>query len=528
MYKLTQHDLVNRVMQFMGPDYEVIGTYHGSKIPIDVLHKPCGNIGQVYISQLEKHKSWCIVCKAREKYKNAFIEKLNDKYGKDYELVGEYIDSYTDVSIRHKICGNIDKAKANTVTSGDWAGCTLCRGAINSYEKFAKALYELNKNINILSDFYGVSKHIDLECTICGYKWSPVASDVLEHGNCPMCFKKQMGMAIRGVNDLWTTHPEIAAMLENQNDGYVYSYGSGKKLNFICPYCGYKFKTSPNQITSSSITCPRCSDGISYPEKFMQSMLNQLNLEYDYQYKSDWSKNYSYDFHLFFGDKEYIIEMDGYFHYVVGSDVYKNDIVKNNLADENNIHIIRINCNYTSISSRFDYIKRNIINSELCRFINFSIINFESCDIYANSSLLVSSAKLWDSGIHYIRIIADKLHLHENTVRRYLRTSEKYHMSTFCEQEYRVFMKEIGYKISGIKASKPIRCITTGKVYLRENEAIKIYGTGVSQCIHGKSNYCGTLSDGTKLCWEIIPKEEAEKIKKQALIDLYKQYKINI
>ena len=77
--KLTQGDLVERVAKYMGSDYEVVGQYQGSKIPVDVLHKTCGNIGQIYISHLKNHKSWCVFCKAREKYKKQFLEKLKDK-----------------------------------------------------------------------------------------------------------------------------------------------------------------------------------------------------------------------------------------------------------------------------------------------------------------------------------------------------------------------------------------------------------------------------------------------------------------
>lgn len=458
--------------------------------------------------------------------KKIFINKLQEKYGDEYKLVGEYIDSKTPVSILHVPCGNIDNILPSTIVSEAWGGCTLCRDIINSTEKFVQKMSFLNPDIEVCSDFTGMHNHIDLSCKICGYHWSPEASNILRHGNCPNCYKQKMGMAIKGVNDLWATHPDIASMLKNSEDGYLYSYGSGRQLAFVCPNCGYEFITSPNRLTTSLKSCPRCSDGISYPEKFMQDLLSQANIDYDYQYSPDWAGNYAYDFHFFIDALEYILEMDGSFHYIEGTMVGQNDLIKNELAEIRNINIIRIDCNYNSLKNRYNYIKNNIISSLLSEIINLEKIDFDKCDIYANSSLLIKSGELWDSGIHYVKTIAEILHIHEDTARDYLRITEKYNMSTFCEEQYRAFIKELGYKVSGIKGSAPIRCVTTGEVFFKQEDAIKLYGTGISQCINGKRKTCGKLKDGTPLEWEIIPDTEASIIKENALIELYAQYKI--
>lgn len=55
--------------------------------------------------------------------------------------------------------------------------------------------------------------------------------------------------------------------------------------------------------------------------------------------------------------------------------------------------------------------------------------------------------------------------------------------------------------------AKSIICITTNMIFNTMTEGANYYGvchSGISNCCRGKQNYCGKLSDGTKLIWEYI------------------------
>lgn len=528
--KLTQEELERRVAQYMGNEYKVVGEYIGAKIPVDVLHLKCNTISQIYISQLEHHKSWCVKCRAKEKYTHIFIEHLNDLYNNEYELVSEYINNSTPINIRHKICGNIDTLLPSSITSSSWAGCTKCRDTVNSLEKLIDKMNEIDCNIKITGNFYGVTKRTDCECLICGHKWNPYVQNLLEGCGCPECAKRSSGMAVRGVNDLWTTHPHIAKMLKNPDDGYLYTYGSKKSSTFICPDCGYEYNARFNSMTIDMKKCPRCSDGISYPEKFMRDILEQLKINYISQYSPQWAGKMMYDFYFQFNDVDYILEMDGSFHYedneAANMVTIKNDEIKNQLSLEHNITLIRIDYNYIDIRNRFEYIKQSILNSDVANVLDLSLVDFNHCDMVAQNSLVIKAGQLWDSGIHSLSEISKILHVNTNTVRRYLKSTEEYGISTFCDYDYNLLVKEIGYKIAGIKGSKPIRCITTGEIYPQQSHAISLYGNGVSLCINGKRKRAGKLPDGTWLQWEELPESEAFQIKQQLVQDLYKQYKM--
>lgn len=528
--KLTQEELERRVALYMGDEYKVIGKYVGSKMPVDVLHLRCNTVSQIYISQLEHHKSWCVKCRARERYSRAFIQKLKDNYGNEYELVGEYVDSDTPVLIQHKLCGNIDVLLPPTISSKDWAGCTECRDIINSFEKLKAAICALNPNIEISGEFNGTKGRIHCKCLLCEHEWDPFVYNLLKRGNCPQCAKNTWGNAIRGVNDVWTTHPNLAKMLKNPEDGYLYSYGSRHALDFVCPDCGYEFTSSFNELTTRQMRCPRCSDGVSYPEKFMMDMLNQLSVNYTYQYSPEWAGKMSYDFYFDVDGIEYIVEMDGAFHYENGmrvdSDVLTNDKIKNELADKHDITIIRIDCNYIDVMYRFKYIQQNICNSLLSEIMDLSKVDFLHCDLAGQKSLVFEAGRLWDEGYRNIDDIARILHVNKYTVRRYLCVTETYHMSSFCDKDYREFIKEVGYKISAIKGSTPILCTTTNKIYNKASDAIALYGAGVHLCLSSKRNWAGKLEDGTRLMWSRLPDDEIVDIKTRLINEIYKQYKM--
>jgi len=246
---------------------------------------------------------------------------------------------------------------------------------------------------------------------------------------CPICINQQI---LIGYNDMWTTNPEYARFLANSEDGYKYTQYSHSKVNWICPECKNLIENKIiSNVTRHGLSCPKCSDGISYSEKFMYSLLDQLvyNLDINFKYqKSDfkWAMGKIYDFFII--NNNAIVETHGKQHYEEnGFNFYggrtleeeqENDKIKEELAINNNIiNYIVIDCK----KSELEYIKNNILNSKLAKLYDLSNIDWLKCHEFACNSLIKIVCDLWNSGLKSTTEISDKMHISVSTIRKYLK-----------------------------------------------------------------------------------------------------------
>lgn len=199
--------------------------------------------------------------------------------------------------------------------------------------------------------------------------------------------------------------------------------------------------TKLSNIASFGFSCNYCSDGIPYSEKVMGNVLTQLGVDYCFQERFDWSYYYDengkrhrciYDF-VIKGDN-IIIETDGGFHYnecksirpaFSLEDRKKIDGIKNRLAADNGYLIIRIDCNYDNTSSRFDYIKQNIIKA-LSPIYTLDIIDWRIVERSSEGSKIEQASALWESNNRITTSeIAEKLNTSTTSIIQYLKTGTR-------------------------------------------------------------------------------------------------------
>ena len=310
-------------------------------------------------------------------------------------------------------------------------------------------------------------------------------------------------------NTISITHPELIKYLVNKDDIYKYSYGSTKSISMICPDCGYEKKIGINTLINQGFACPRCSDGKSFPEKFMFIFLEQL-LNKDFQAQLSrktftWCGNYKYDFYI--DNITCIIETHGLQHYEGGFDRIKssslrhintlentqeNDKIKEQLAKNNSIkNYIVIDCRY----SELEWIKNSIMNSELPTLLNFKEedIDWNKCHEFALNSLVKKVCELWNSGIN-INQIAEIFKLYSNSIRRYLKKGTKLGWCNYVPKKEMIKNQ-----------SKLVICLNTKEIFNSILEASKKYNTydsSISTCCKGKIKSSGKHPiTGEKLRW---------------------------
>ena len=220
-----------------------------------------------------------------------------------------------------------------------------------THEEFVQLIAAINNNIEIIGRYINSQTKIKCRCKTDNYIWDALPQNLLRGEKCPICQNKKV---LKGINDIATTNPEMIPYFKNIDDAYRYTAKSGKKVDFKCPKCGAIKNMSIYNMYTNGFVCPKCSDGISYPNKFSRYFLSQLPIKnIKYEYSPIWARPYYYDNYFEYNGKKYILEMDGGFHYRDVSfsqdkisylkDTKSRDEKKNLLAKEHNIILIRIN-----------------------------------------------------------------------------------------------------------------------------------------------------------------------------------------
>lgn len=375
-----------------------------------------------------------------------------------------------------------------------------------THEKFIGELYSKNTDIEVIGEYNKANNPIKVKCLKCSGEWEPIANSLLRGSGCPYCCPTPRKVLI-GFNDVWTTNPELAKLLLNSDDGYKYTQHSSKRTDWKCPDCGNIIRNkSFHEISGYGLSCPKCADGRSYPNKFAFNLLAQLNIEFKHEYSF---YNYRMDFYFELNGKKYDLELDGGLGHKYGNSIVKIspeetkklDSIREEFFKKHGISTIRVDCGVSDL----EYIKNSILNSELSNLFNLSTIDWFKCHKYACKSLVKEVCDLWNNGIKRTKDIAKILKMSVGTTIRYLKRGAELGWCDYTVDKCYKFYYESGKCKT---TNKMVACLETGMVYKSIIEASKSIidasDSHISQCCKGKRNTCGRLEDGTKLHWRYV------------------------
>lgn len=378
-------------------------------------------------------------------------------------------------------------------------------------KKYKYNIGEIINNLKILDQCNikngkGFRKGYKYQCIKDKYIGYISESNLLNNKGCPVCSGR---ISLKGYNDIhtvarwmedWTINPiEISNLLPH----------SSKKIKCKCPVCnsviGYR---RVSEIYNHNVVCPNCSDGISYPEKFMYNLLKQLGIDFEYQYSPDWIKPKRYDFYFEFNNKKYIIEMDGGIGHgnknrlsnMTSEESKAIDNIKDQIAIKHEIELFRIDCK----KSELNYIKNNILNSSLSKLFNLSNINWFEIDKQSQKSFIKKICNYKNNNPSVTTSqIATIYNLSSITISKYLKIGNKY---GWCIYNPKNEMSKNG-AVNGKANSKKVICLNTGKIYDSAKQAAidtQVCRKSICSCCNGKYQSAGKLPDGTKLYWKYI------------------------
>ena len=337
------------------------------------------------------------------------------------------------------------------------------------------------------------------KCMLDGYEFELFENRISQSIGCPICGNRKV---IPGFRSLYDTYPEVIKYLENPELSKEISPHSGQKVWCICPECGTRKDVYVSNLVKYGFSCDYCSDKISYPNKFIRSVLKYLGIQFVSEKSFTWSCGKIYDEYL--EQFNMIIENHGIQHYSE-TNYFKsnleqqqlNDKYKYELAIQNNIfHYIVIDCR----ESDYKWIKQSILSSDLPNILSFKEddIDWELCDTIARDNTIIKQVCEEYNSNQCLSDLAKLFNYDNHTISKYLDIGTK---CGYCEY-IKFDPSKNGTQYIWQRMSKPIYCETDDiyfmsqkycEEYYRKNGIDNFKGSYLYNYINNNKEYNGKL-----------------------------------
>lgn len=290
-------------------------------------------------------------------------------------------------------------------------------------DEFAKDVAKKHPTISVIGEYIDDKTPILLSCNICETQWEDKPRYVLHSSlGCPECNHKYVHV---GYNDFATKAPHLVKFFKNKSQAKKITYMSHKLIELICPTCGTERTMTAFDLYRHGFHCQCCDDGVSYPNRIIRNVLKNFVVDnLQLEYSSKWTHGRLYDVYFELNNKKYIVEMDGAQHYYGFSssirqtyeEIKQIDDEKDRLAIENDVNVIRIDCRRSEVS----YIKNNIIDSELSKLFDFTLIDWDYCNIQSQASIVFKVCDYYNANYCSLTELAERFGVRVPTIRHYL------------------------------------------------------------------------------------------------------------
>ena len=343
--------------------------------------------------------------------------------------VGTKLENRRHLKLKCNKDNHIWEASLYSIMSGK-SGCPRCGGVstknLNDYiVEFSNKDFEvLDFEIRKIGESKKDTVYLKLKCKNDFNIWFSALGNVRKGYGCPKCDsnKKKILSCIPNGNSISEIRPDLIKYLKNKDDANNYTFSSRRKIDLICPDCGSERSMATYSLHKTGFSCGVCSDNISIPEKFCTNLLKELNIEFEYQKRFDWSNGKIYDFYI--PSLNMIIETHGEQHYKERGlnskfklsllEQVNIDVKKRNLAKINGIEkYAELDCRVSDMK----YLKK--VFSNYFKFINLESIDWGNVYEFCNSDFVDIISEYYNNGFK-IKDISKKLKIHVETVSKYL------------------------------------------------------------------------------------------------------------
>lgn len=242
---------------------------------------------------------------------------------------------------------------------------------------------------------------------------------------------------VQGMNDVASTHPHVVKYLKNKEDAKKSSYGSRKKVEIICPTCKNEDIRILAHLCKSPFVCSYCSDGFSYPEKFIRSLLSELKIKYIPQFRIEGRRRYDF----FLPTLNLIFEVHGKQHYERGfkdmggrtlEQEQENDKLKEEMAIDNGYEYFALDCRNSSPIYIIEKLKESPL-SEYIKELDNTV--WEKVAKDAESNISIQVIEKWNKTKYTEKQLAKKFNVTIPTIVNYLKRGEEMGLCTYIKRD---------------------------------------------------------------------------------------------
>ena len=289
-------------------------------------------------------------------------------------------------------------------------------------EEYNQRLKDKCRNdVFLVGDYISLKTKSTFQCKKCGHQWETLPGSVLNGTGCPVCSGH---IVVPHLNSTAVLRSDLIKYFKNKYDAHQITPCSGKRVDLVCPDCGFHKTMVMSNLTNYGFSCPVCGDAISYPNKFIRSFVKQFKElidYYEFEWHEPWTNKFIYDVYFEKGNQAYVIEMQGGQHYFGwgGKDldkIQKNDEEKKKIACKNNIIPIIIDARI----SDGDYIIHNLYHSILSDIFDLSMVNWNECKRDAINNISKLICEDYNNLKLTIQELSIKYCLRENTIKKHL------------------------------------------------------------------------------------------------------------
>lgn len=343
----------------VNPNIKILGKYKGAREKIEAQCLVCGNIWFPWATYLSTGRG-CPECSriAMMKTHDEFVSQIKE-INPTIKILSPYNGGRSRIQVECTVCGNKWSPKANGLANG--CGCPECAiiASRNTHEDFIKRLKERNDGVEILGEYVTLTTKIETRCKKCGFVWNAIPNMLMQGHGCPSCAKDALRKTHEEfVDEMKRTHPDLEVLSE-----YISCY---ENVTCRCKRCGRDFETTPDRLRCG-YGCTICRQ--SKGERAIYNILESKGISFNPQHSfKDCRDVHVLPFDFYLPDLNIAIEYDGLQHYEPverfgGVESFKvtqrHDKIKTDYCKQNKIRLIRIP--YTEFNNIENIINKQIV-----------------------------------------------------------------------------------------------------------------------------------------------------------------------